>query len=64
VRFPIPLLVEMTDGQLRQWAAAKGVPRAADGKIRAKEAVDAMRAKVLAAVHGELAEHADVSIKR
>jgi hypothetical protein len=64
VRFPVPLVIDMTDDQLSQWADANGVPRASDGKVRAKDAVDAMRAEVLAAIRAVLGEHAQVSIKR
>jgi hypothetical protein len=64
VRFPVPLVIDMTDDQLRQWAEATGVPRTGDGSVRAKDAVDAVRAQVLAAVQAVLGQHADISIKR
>lgn len=64
MRFPVPLVVDMTDDPLGQRADANGVPRAGDGTVRAKDAVDALRAQVLAVVQGELGQHADVSIKR
>lgn len=64
MRFPVPLVIEMSSEQLSAWADVRGVPRAGDGEVRAKDAVDAVRAQVLAAVTEELGRHASVEIKR
>ena len=47
MRFPVPLVIEIPDGQLAAWALRLGVHRDEDGRVRAKYAVDGVRAQVL-----------------
>lgn len=66
MRFPIPLVIEVDDDQLARFADAAGLPLA-DGKLRAKDAVDGVRDQVLAAVRRDftiLGVRADISIKQ
>jgi hypothetical protein len=65
MRFPVPLVVELNDEQLAAWAKSAGIGQ--DGWVRAKNAVEGIRAHVLVAVQAhfdEMGVRADVSIKR
>lgn len=67
MRFPIPLVVELPDDQLAQWAERVGGPLGGGGPVRAKDAVEAVRGQVLEAVRdrfGALGVQADVTVKR
>lgn len=66
MRFPIPLVVELDTEQLARWADASAVAQP-DGNVRAKDAVEAMREQVVAAVRrdfGVLGVRADISVRR
>jgi hypothetical protein len=67
MRFPVPLVIELDDDQLTRYADAVDLPRA-DGQVRAKDAVDQVRAQVLAAVRRDFTtlgiHDADITIKR
>ena len=65
MRFPVPLAIEISDDQLAAWADKTGVPR--DGQVRAKDAVDGMRAQVLAVLRADfegLGVDAEITIGR
>jgi len=67
VRFPVPLIIEIDDTELAGWAEHVEIPVGSDGKVRAKDAVEMVRAQVLSAVGRDftvLGVKADVSIKR
>lgn len=69
MRIQIPLVIEMSDAQVRQYAVEYGLPHH-DGPLRAKDIVEDVQAYVLTAIQdsaafGECAgiRGADVSIK-
>ena len=67
MRIQIPLVVEMTDEQVNDYAAASdGAPIAGPGRPRAKDVVDEVRKDVLALVqgYGLFPSGAIVTIKR
>lgn len=66
MRFPIPLVIELDDEQLKQLAELADWPQV-DGQVRAKDAVEGMRIVVVGAIglhFSELGVRADVSVKR
>jgi hypothetical protein len=64
VRITIPLVIDMTDGQVKEWADHNGLPRNG-GRLYAREVVDGIRSYVLTHLQGSaLDEYADISIKR
>lgn len=66
MRFPIPLVIELDDEQLAEWAAVTDVAQT-QGQVRAKDAVASMRAQVPGAVQmyfQGLGVRADVSVKQ
>ena len=66
MRIMIPIVVDMTDAQVKDYALEYGLPREG-GKLMAKEVVDDVRSLVLTGVQslGAFADDgADVSIKR
>lgn len=66
MRFLIPVIVDLPDDQLAEWAAVTDVAQT-HGQVRAKDAVDAMRAQVPGAIQlyfEGLGVRADVSVKR
>ena len=65
MRFPVPLSIEIPDGQLAAWAAGQGVPCSSD-VVRAKDAVAGVRAQVLAVLRADfegLGVGAEIAIK-
>lgn len=66
MRFPIPLVIDLPDDQLAEWAAGTGVT-VPGIPVRAKDAVDAMREQVpeaLKAYFTGLGVRAEISIKQ
>jgi hypothetical protein len=73
MRIAIPLVIDMTDEQVEQYAAEYGLP-ASNGKVRARDVVDDVRSYVLTCVQdsaafgetgtGDGTRGADVTIKR
>ncbi len=61
MRIMIPLVVEMTDEQVADYAAGEGLPHDG-GKLMARHVVEDLRRNVLHIVQESFA--ADVSIKR
>jgi hypothetical protein len=75
MRIAIPLVIEMTDEQVEQYAAEYGLPLpVSDGKVRARDVVDDVRSYVLTCIQdstafgetgvGDGTRGADVAIKR
>ena len=67
MRFPIPLVVDLDDGQLAKLFDVLDLPRTHGNGVRAKDAVEAVRAQVLAAVRRDfliLGVRADVSVRQ
>ena len=66
MRFPVPLVIEIPDDQLAAWADKTGTPRASDGRVRARDAVDSVRGHALVAVQAhfdELGVDAEILIR-
>jgi hypothetical protein len=66
MRIQVPLVIEMTDEQVKEYAGFAGLPHHG-GPLRAKDVVDDVREHVLASVQAldDLCSvGADVSIKR
>ena len=53
MRFPVPLVIVIPDGQIPAWALRLGVHRGEDGRVRARYAVDGVRAQVLAVLRAD-----------
>lgn len=74
MRIQIPIVIDLTDSQVEQYADDYGLPRNSAGKVMAKDMVDDVRRYVLTAIQdsaafGEVGDGkgtrgADVSIKR
>jgi hypothetical protein len=62
MRITIPVVVEMTDEQVSEYATAYGLPRGG-GRLYAKEVVEDVRENVLNGVRGLLGD-VDVTIGR
>ena len=62
MRIQVPLVIEMTDEQVKQYAAEYGLP-AQGGQLYAREVVQNIRSYVLACVQ-DSAAFGSVSIKR
>jgi hypothetical protein len=63
MRIQVPLVIEMTDEQVKRYAAEYGLPHH-DGPLRAKDIVEDVRSSVLSDAQGIFGDFADVSIKR
>lgn len=71
MRIPVPLVIEMTDEQVEQYADEYGLPRT-DGRVYARHVVEDVRSQVLTLIRdseafgetGDGTRGADVTIKR
>lgn len=64
MRIPIPLVVDMTDEQVAEWASLNQLP-GAGSHVMAKDVGDDVRSHVLTVLNsGILARFADITIKR
>ncbi len=65
MRIQIPLVIEMTDEQVKEWASDNDLARTEGGKVMAKTIVEDMRSYVLTGIQGLLTAtgYAEVSIK-
>jgi hypothetical protein len=63
VRIQVPIVIEMTDEQVKQYAAEHGLP-ADGGRLYAKEVVADVQSYVLTCIQDSAAFGAEVTIKR
>lgn len=63
MRIPVTLVIEMTDEQVKAYAAEYGLPFHG-GPLRAKDVVEDVRDNVVVSIQGYFGDFAAVSIKR